>query len=145
MEVTIGSQLMVIGFLYLLMAVLVIIYSRLLHSMSIKSKESNTQLAVYQLKCSEQQSQLRNLDYDYEYLRKLNESFEKFSEEAGRLYIVEQTEKRAQELIERLNLLDDSLAEMQKQHQRMFQKQQKLHRNLLREHELLNEYFKNYS
>ncbi|GEM_PF-1205644 len=146
MEVTISLEQIVNGFLYLLMGVLFIIYSKLIYYSAImENKENNDQLEVYKLKCSEQQSQLKNLDQDYRHLKILNESFEKFSSEASRFHIVEKTEKRAQELIDRLNHLGESLVGLQKQHENMFEEQQKLQRNLLGEHKLLNEYFENYS
>ncbi|UMQ41590.1 hypothetical protein MKS83_19670 [Chryseobacterium sp. Y16C] len=145
MEASINLEQMVNGFLYLMMATSVIVYAILMNSMVKGNKGRDVFLDAFKLKYQEQQNQLRNLDQEYRYLRKFYESFEKFSEEASRFYIVEKTEKRAQELVDQLNRLDESLIEMQKKHENMFKKQQKLHRDLLTEHKLLNEYFNNYS
>ncbi|AZB32252.1 MULTISPECIES: hypothetical protein [Chryseobacterium] len=145
MEVSISLEQMVNAFFYLIMVTSVIVYAILINSMIKGNKERDVFLDRFKLKYQEQQNQLKNLDQDYRYLRKFYESIEKFSEEASRFYIVEKTEKRAQELVDQLSRLDESLIEMQKQHENMFKKQQKLHRDLLTEHKLLNEYFNNYS
>ncbi|PZU89028.1 MULTISPECIES: hypothetical protein [Chryseobacterium] len=145
MEVSISLEQMVNVFFYVIMATSVIVYAILINLMIKGNKERDVFLDRFKLKYQEQQNQLKNLDQDYRYLRKFYESIEKFSEEASRFYIVEKTEKRAQELVDQLSRLDESLIEMQKKHENMFKKQQKLHRDLLTEHKLLNEYFNNYS
>ncbi|MEZ7508642.1 hypothetical protein QO190_05440 [Cloacibacterium sp. Arc13] len=66
-------------------------------------------------------------------------------EEASRSYIVESVEKRGQELINRLNLLNAKLVKIQEHHKNLQERQQKLHDSLLEEHKLLNQYFENYS
>ena len=82
---------------------------------------------------------------EYKQLLILKDWFEKVLEEAGRSYTIESVEKRGQELINQLNLLNTHAVEMQKQHKKLQEEQCKLHANLLKEHELLNQYFKNYS
>ncbi|MCY0979280.1 hypothetical protein PGH12_01900 [Chryseobacterium wangxinyae] len=82
---------------------------------------------------------------DYETLLNLKDWYEKISEEASRLYIIESVDKRGNELIDQLNLLNSNLIEIQEQHKKLQEKQQKLHSNLLEEHKLLNQYFENYS
>ena len=82
---------------------------------------------------------------EYKQLLILKDWYEKISEEANRSYIIESVEKRGQELINQLNLLNTHAVEMQKQHKQLQEEQCKLHAKLLKEHELLNQYFKNYS
>lgn len=82
---------------------------------------------------------------DYEKLLNLKDWYEKISEEASRSYIMESVEKRGNELINQLNLLNANLIEIQEHHKNLQERQQKLHNNLLEEHKLLNQYFENYS
>ena len=82
---------------------------------------------------------------DYERLLHLKDWYEKISEEAGRLYIIESVDKRGNELINQLNLLNSNLIAIQEKQKRLQEQQQKLHSNLLEEHKLLNQYFENYS
>lgn len=82
---------------------------------------------------------------DYEKLLKLKDWYEKISEEAGRSYIIESVEKRGNEVINQLNLLNAKLVKIQEHHKNLQQQQQELHKNLLEEHKLLNQYFENYS
>lgn len=93
----------------------------------------------------------RKLERELE-IYKLEKHFSKFKdnvlkniEEASRSYIVESVEKRGQELINRLNLLNAKLVKIQEHHKNLQERQQKLHDSLLEEHKLLNQYFENYS
>ena len=87
----------------------------------------------------------KELINDYEKLLNLKDWYEKISEEANRSYIIESVEKRGNELINQLNLLNAHLLAIQEQHKNLQEQQQKLHHNLLEEHKLLNQYFENYS
>lgn len=87
----------------------------------------------------------KELINEYEKLLNLKDWYEKISEEAGRSYIIENVEKRGNELIDYLNLLNANLIEIQEQQKKLQEQQQKLHNNLLEEHKLLNQYFENYS
>ncbi len=82
---------------------------------------------------------------DYEKLLNLKDWYEKISEEASRSYIIERVEKRGNELINQLNLLNSNLIAIQEKQKKLQEQQQKLHSNLLEEHKLLNQYFENYS
>ena len=93
----------------------------------------------------------RKLERELE-IYKLEKHFSEFKdnvlkniEEASRSYIVESVEKRGQELINRLNLLNAKLVKIQEHHKNLQERQQKLHDSLLEEHKLLNQYFENYS
>jgi hypothetical protein len=66
-------------------------------------------------------------------------------EEASRSYIIKNVEKRGNELIDQLNLLNAKLVKIQEHHKNLQERQQELHNNLLEEHKLLNQYFENYS
>lgn len=87
----------------------------------------------------------KELINEYEKLLSLKDWYEQISEEADRSYIIESVEKRGNELIDQLNLLNANLTEIQEQQQKLQEQQQKLHSNLLEEHKLLNQYFENYS
>jgi len=87
----------------------------------------------------------KELINDYEKLLHLKDWYEKISVEAGRSDIIESVEKRGNELINQLNLLNSNLIEIQEQQKKLQEQQQKLHSNLLEEHKLLNQYFENYS
>jgi len=87
----------------------------------------------------------KELINDYEKLLHLKDCYEKISVEAGRSDIIESVEKRGNELINQLNLLNSNLIEIQEQQKKLQEQQQKLHSNLLEEHKLLNQYFENYS
>lgn len=81
---------------------------------------------------------------DYEQLLILKDWYEKVSEEANRSYIIESVEKRGHEVINQLDKLNSNFIEIQEKQKKLQEEQQKLHSNLLKEHELLNEYFENY-
>ena len=81
----------------------------------------------------------------YERVLNLKEWCDKISEEAGQSYIIESVEKRGNELINKLNLLNAKLVKIQEHHKNLQERQQKLHDSLLEEHKLLNQYFENYS
>lgn len=81
----------------------------------------------------------------YERVLNFKDWCDKISEEAGHSYIIESVEKRGNELIVQLNLLNANLTGIQEQQKTLQEAQQKLHSNLLEEHELLNQYFENYS
>jgi len=81
----------------------------------------------------------------YERVLNLKDWCDKISEEPGHSYIIESVEKRGNELIAQLNLLNANLTGIQEQQKTLQEAQQKLHSNLLEEHELLNQYFENYS
>lgn len=87
----------------------------------------------------------KELIQDYEQLLILKNWYEKIAEEVNRSYILEKVEKRGRQLIDQLNLLNANLVKIQEDHEKLQQQQQKLHKNLLEEHKLLNEYFENYS
>jgi ribosomal 30S subunit maturation factor RimM len=87
----------------------------------------------------------KTLINDYEKLLNLKNWYEKISEEASRSYIIESVEKRGNELINQLNLLNAKLVKIQEHHKNLQERQQELHENLLEEHKLLNQYFENYS
>jgi len=87
----------------------------------------------------------KGLSDDYEKLLNLKNWYEKMSDEANRSYIIESVEKRGQELISQLNLLNANLIEIQKEHKNLQEKQQYLHNSLIEEQKLLNQYFENYS
>lgn len=76
----------------------------------------------------------KELINDYEKLLNLKDWYEKISEEANRSYIIESVEKRGHELINQLNLLNAHLLAIQEQHKNLQEQQQKLHHNLLEEH-----------
>lgn len=82
---------------------------------------------------------------EYEKILSLKDWYEKISEEASRSYIIESVEKRGNELINQLNLLNTKLVKIQEHHKNLQERQQKLHDSLLEEHKLLNQYFENYS
>lgn len=93
----------------------------------------------------------RKLERELE-IYKLEKHFSEFKdnvlkniEEASRSYIVESVEKRGQELINRLDMLNAKLVKIQEHHKNLQERQQKLHDSLLEEHKLLNQYFENYS
>ena len=81
----------------------------------------------------------------YEKLLTLKNWYEKVSDEATRSHILDRVEKRGYELIDHLNILNTHLSEFQKHHEKLQEQQKDLHNNLLKEHQLLNEYFENYS
>ncbi|PRB01353.1 hypothetical protein CQ046_15880 [Chryseobacterium sp. MYb7] len=87
----------------------------------------------------------KQLIQDYEQLLILKNWYEKIAEEVNRSYILEKVEKRGRQLIDQLNLLNANLVKIQEDHEKLQQQQQKLHKNLLEEHKLLNEYFENFS
>ncbi|AZA53819.1 MULTISPECIES: hypothetical protein [Chryseobacterium] len=89
--------------------------------------------------------------YKLEY-QKLEKHFSEFKdnvlkniEDASCSYIIKNVEKRGNELINRLNLLNAKLVKIQEHHKNLQERQQKLHDSLLDEHKLLNQYFENYS
>ena len=74
---------------------------------------------------------------DYQKLLNLKDWYGKMSNEANSSYIIESVEKRGQELINKLHLLNANLTEIQIE-------QKKLHIKLLEEQKILNQYFENY-
>ncbi|KQT23709.1 hypothetical protein ASG22_06610 [Chryseobacterium sp. Leaf405] len=88
--------------------------------------------------------ELENYKLEYQKLEKHFSEF-KDNEEASRSYIIENVEKRGNELINQLNLLNAKLVKIQEKHNNLQEKQQELHDSLLEEHKLLNQYFENYS
>jgi hypothetical protein len=82
---------------------------------------------------------------DYEQLSNLKNWYEKVCEQASYSYFIEKVEARGYQLIDQLNLLNDKLVKIQEHHKKLQQEQQKLHNNLLEQHKLFDEYFKNYS
>lgn len=93
--------------------------------------------------------ELEIFELDYQ---KLENHFNEFKdnvlkniEEASRSHIIESVEKRGNELINQLNLLNAKLVKIQQHHKNLQKRQQELHKDLLEEHRLLNQYFENYS
>lgn len=74
---------------------------------------------------------------DYQKLLNLKDWYEKISTEANNSYIIEKVGKRGQELVNQLHVLNETLIEIQ-------QEQKKLHKKLLEEQKILNQYFENY-
>lgn len=145
MEITIGLEQIVNGMTYVLLFFTGLMYYGLIHSLLQENKENKIdaeELEVLKQKYNEAQIQLKKLSQEKS---QLEQTFEKFTVEASRLPIIEKTEKRAQELIDQMNLLDENLTKMQKEHETLLGDQKELHKNLLREHHLLNQYFQTYS
>ena len=145
MEITIGLEQIVNGMTYVLLFFTGLMYYGLIHSLLQENKENKIdaeELEVLKQKYNEAQIQLKKLSQEKS---QLEQTFEKFTVESSRLPIIEKTEKRAQELIDQMNLLDENLSKMQKEHETLLGDQKELHKNLLREHHLLNQYFQTYS
>ncbi|MGV0922562.1 hypothetical protein [Empedobacter tilapiae] len=145
MEITIGLEQIVNGMTYVLLFFTGLMYYGLIHSLLQENKENKIdaeELEVLKQKYNEAQIQLKKLSQEKS---QLVQTFEKFTVESSRLPIIEKTEKRAQELIDQMNLLDENLTKMQKEHETLLGDQKELHKNLLREHHLLNQYFQTYS
>ena len=145
MEITIGLEQIVNGMTYVLLFFTGLMYYGLIHSLLQENKENKIdadELYVLKQKYNEAQIQLKKLSQEKS---QLEQTFEKFTVESSRLPIIEKTEKRAQELIDQMNLLDENLSKMQKEHETLLGDQKELHKNLLREHHLLNQYFQTYS
>ena len=145
MEITIGLEQIVNGMTYVLLFFTGLMYYGLIHSLLQENKENKIdaeELEVLKQKYNEAQIQLKKLSQEKS---QLEQTFEKFNVESSRLPIIEKTEKRAQELIDQMNLLDENLTKMQKEHETLLGDQKELHKNLLREHHLLNQYFQTYS
>lgn len=145
MEITIGLEQIVNGMTYVLLFFTGLMYYGLIHSLLQENKENKIdaeELEVLKQKYNEAQIQLKKLSQEKS---QLEQTFEKFTVESSRLPIIEKTEKRAQELIDQMNLLDENLTKMQKEHETLLGDQKELHKNLLREHHLLNQYFQTYS
>ncbi|MCG2793369.1 hypothetical protein [Chryseobacterium mulctrae] len=93
----------------------------------------------------------RKLERELE-IYKLEKHFSEFKdnvlkniEEASCSYIIKNVEKRGNDFINKLNLLNAKLVKIQEHHKNLQERQQELHENLLEEHKLLNQYFENYS
>lgn len=145
MEITIGLEQIVNGMIYVLLFFTGLTYYGLIHSLLQENKNNKIdadELYVLKQKYNEAQIQLKKLSQEKS---QLEQTFEKFTVESSRLPIIEKTEKRAQELIDQMNLLDENLTKMQKEHETLLGDQKELHKNLLREHHLLNQYFQTYS
>ncbi|MDV2445717.1 hypothetical protein CMV00_18230 [Elizabethkingia anophelis] len=145
MEITIGLEQIVNGMIYVLLFFTGLKYYGLIHSLLQENKNNKIdadELYVLKKKYNEAQIQLKKLSQEKS---QLEQTFEKFTVESSRLPIIEKTEKRAQELIDQMNLLDENLTKMQKEHETLLGDQKELHKNLLREHHLLNQYFQTYS
>ena len=145
MEITIGLEQIVNGMTYVLLFFTGLMYYGLIHSLLQENKNNKIdadELYVLKKKYNEAQIQLKKLSQEKS---QLEQTFEKFTVESSRLPIIEKTEKRAQELIDQMNLLDENLTKMQKEHETLLGDQKELHKNLLREHHLLNQYFQTYS